>query len=262
MTEWLHFHFSLSCIGEGNGNPLQCSCLKNPRDGGVWWAAVYGIAQSWTQLKQLSSSSNSLHVSVWISFWLLVCGYKADNSILPNNLICFLPCLQAVSQSCLRGGASKWVLHVPQLFCLYQWRHDALDFLKPMTWTSLFFGNFVEEWISLAPILGALDYLWFRKARHPIINVNVKSVQFSHSVVPDSVTPWTTARQASLSITNCQSLPKPMSIELVMPSNHLILCCPLLLPPSIFPSINVFSNESALHIRWLKYWSFTFSIHT
>ena len=57
MTERLHFHFSLSCIGEGNGNPLQCSCLENPRDGGAWWAAVYGVAQSQTRLKQLRSSS-------------------------------------------------------------------------------------------------------------------------------------------------------------------------------------------------------------
>ena len=59
MTEWLHFHFALSCIGEGNGNPLQCSCLENPRDGGAWWVAVYGVAQSQTQLKRLSSSSRS-----------------------------------------------------------------------------------------------------------------------------------------------------------------------------------------------------------
>ena len=58
-TERLHFHFSLSCIGEGNGNPLQCSCLENPRDGGASWAAVYGVTQSWTQLKRLSSSSSS-----------------------------------------------------------------------------------------------------------------------------------------------------------------------------------------------------------
>ena len=58
-TERLPFHFSLSCIGEGNGNPLQCSCLENPRDGGAWWAAVCGVAQSWTQLKPLSSSSSS-----------------------------------------------------------------------------------------------------------------------------------------------------------------------------------------------------------
>ena len=67
-------------------------------------------------------------------------------------------------------------------------------------------------------------------------------------------------RQASLSITNCQSPPKPMSTESVMPSNHLILCHPLLLLPSIFPSIRIFSNESALHIRWPKYWSFSFNI--
>ena len=59
MTQWLHFDFSLSCFGEGNGNPLQCSCLENPRDSGAWWAAVYGCAQSWTRLKRLSSSSSS-----------------------------------------------------------------------------------------------------------------------------------------------------------------------------------------------------------
>ena len=58
-TERLHFHFSLSCIEEGNGNPLQCFCLENPRDGGAWWAAVYGVTQSWTRLKWLSSSSSS-----------------------------------------------------------------------------------------------------------------------------------------------------------------------------------------------------------
>ena len=60
MTERLHFHFSLSCIGEGNGNPLQCSCLENPRDGGAWWAAVSGVAQSQTRLERLNSSSSSL----------------------------------------------------------------------------------------------------------------------------------------------------------------------------------------------------------
>ena len=74
------------------------------------------------------------------------------------------------------------------------------------------------------------------------------------------VTPWTAARQASLSITNSQSLLKLMSIQLVMPSNHLILCCPLLLLPPIFPSIRVFPNESVHCIRWPKHWSFCFSI--
>ena len=85
------------------------------------------------------------------------------------------------------------------------------------------------------------------------------SVQsFSH--VHLFATPWTAARQASLSITNSQSLPKLTFIESVMPSNHLIHCHPLLLPPSIFPSIRVFSNESVLRIRWPKYWNFSFNI--
>ena len=93
----------------------------------------------------------------------------------------------------------------------------------------------------------------------PKLMYRFSSVQ-SLSRVQLFVTPWTAARQASLSITNSQSSPKPMSIESVMPSNHLILCCPLLLLPSIYPSIRVFSNESVLCIRWPKYWSFSFNI--
>ena len=85
-------------------------------------------------------------------------------------------------------------------------------------------------------------------------------VQFSCLVVPDSATPGTAAHQASLSITNSWSLPKLMSIELVMPSSHLILCHPLLLLPPILPSIRVSSNESTLHMRWPKYWRFSFNI--
>ena len=87
----------------------------------------------------------------------------------------------------------------------------------------------------------------------------ISSVQ-SLSCVQFFLTPWTAAHQASLSITNSPSLLKLMSIESVMPSNHLILCRPLLLLPSLFPNIRVFSNESVLHIRWPKYWSFSFSI--
>ena len=87
----------------------------------------------------------------------------------------------------------------------------------------------------------------------------LSSVQ-SLSCVQLFVTPWTAARQASQSINNSQSLLKLMPIESVMPSNHLILCCPLLLLPSIFPSIRVFSNESVLCITWPKYWSFSFSL--
>ena len=90
-------------------------------------------------------------------------------------------------------------------------------------------------------------------------DICISSVQ-SLSQVQLFATPWTAACQTYLSITNSQSLLKLMSIELVMPSNHLILCLPLLLLPSIFPSIKVFSNKSVLHIRWPKYWSFSFSI--
>ena len=164
MTERLHFHFSLSCIGEGNGNPLQCSCLENPRDEEAWWAAVYGVAQSRTQLKQLNSSSyipiNHTHTKKRLKI--------TDNLISSVQLL-----------SCVRLFAA----------------------------------------------------------------------------------PWSAACQASLSITNSWSLLKLMSIVLVMPSKHLILCLPLLPLPSIFLIIRVFSRESILRIRCPKYWSFSFSIN-
>ena len=99
-----------------------------------------------------------------------------------------------------------------------------------------------------------------RKAVIKLLDYLVSQSVQSLSCVWLFVTPWTTARQASLSITNSWSLPKLVSIESVMPSNRLILCCPLLFLPSIFPSIRVFSNESALAIRWPKYWNFNFSI--
>ena len=100
---------------------------------------------------------------------------------------------------------------------------------------------------------------YFEFSHFPLLIVTFCSVQILNSVQL-FVTPWTAAHQASLSITNTWSLLKLMSIMWGMPSNLLILCRPLLLPPSIFPSIRVFSNESILHIRWPKYWSFGFSI--
>ena len=86
MTERLHFHFSLSFIGEGNGNPLQCSCLENPRDGGAWWAAVYGVAQNWTRLKRLSSSSMSSLVVTHGLSCPVACGIFLDQVIKPFPL--------------------------------------------------------------------------------------------------------------------------------------------------------------------------------
>ena len=109
------------------------------------------------------------------------------------------------------------------------------------------------EWTMSEKDQYMLSFIW------NLNNTNSPLVQ-SLSPVWLPVTPWTTSCQASLSITNSWSLLKPMPIESVMPSNHLILCHPLLLLPSVFPSIRVFSNESVLHIRWPKYWNFSFSI--
>ena len=123
---------------------------------------------------------------------------------------------------------------------------------KPFTYVCIEAG-FLKSWLWILTLFIML-----------LLSPSTNSVQFSSVQSPScvwlSAIPWTAAHQAFLSITNFRSLLKLMSIELVMPSNHLILCRPLLLMPSIFPSNMVFSNESALHIRWPKYWSFSFNI--
>ena len=131
-TERLHFHFSLSCIGEGNGNPLQCSCLENPRDGGAWWASVYGVAQSRTQLKRLSSSSSSItliesncseiwkNTECWIllSFGQCVLSFKTKCEeaklssagcivSLEQENICYWTCRQCLS-GCMINPLFHW----------------------------------------------------------------------------------------------------------------------------------------------------------
>ena len=121
--------------------------------------------------------------------------------------------------------------------------------------TQVLFQNFILPNFSVSSV-GTEDLGSAALGTYSLLS----SVKFSRSVVSHSAAPRTTARQASLSITNSQSLHKLMSVESVMPSNYLILCRPLLLLPSIFPSIRVFSNESALYIRWPKYWSFSFNI--
>ena len=85
-TERLHFHFSLSCIGEGNGNPLQCSCLENPRDWGAWWAAISGVTQSWTWLKRLSSSSSSL-ISTFVKKRTIFQSNASRTSLMTNRYL-------------------------------------------------------------------------------------------------------------------------------------------------------------------------------
>ena len=137
-----------------------------------------------------------------------------------------------------------------------------IGFPRQEYWSGLpfpFLGNLPNPGIELLPIALQADSLlseWSGKAR---LYREISSVQLLRCVWLFA-TPWNAALQASLSITNSWSLFKLMSIESVMPSNHLISWHPLLLPPPIFPSIRVFSNQSVLHIRWLKYWSFSFSI--
>ena len=114
-TEWLHFHFSLSCIGEGNGNPLQCFFLENPRDGGAWWAAGYGVAQSWTGLKRLSSSSSTLKGE----FWTWQSNYSFELEVQKQN---------------------NKMLHVYLHTCVYVWRVKSLSRVRPSVtpWTAAF----------------------------------------------------------------------------------------------------------------------------
>ena len=124
--------------------------------------------------------------------------------------------------------------------------------------SNIFFEPYQDLLFLFSPIC-IIRYICILLIFATLILSNVQSVQ-SLSCVQLFATPWTAACQASQSIPSSQSLLKLMSIESVMPSNHLILCCPLCLPPLIFPRIRVFSSESVLHIRWPKYWSFSFSI--
>ena len=138
----------------------------------------------------------------------------------------------------------------------------SMGFPRQTYWNGLLFpspGDLPDPGIKpTSPALQA-DSLPLSHQGNPFWHLSVQLL--SHvQLLSDMKGAWTAAHQASLSITNSQSLPKLMSIELVMPSNHLILCHPHLLLPSIFPSIKVFSNESVLLIRWTKYWSFSFSI--
>ena len=147
MTERLHFHFSLSCIGKGNGNPLQCSCLENPRDGGAWWAAIYGVAQSRTRLKWLSSSSLNYWTtrevlchfmegtwasrdSVFNAFLWSFFGAEASNLFPQKKLIFFMLSIQP-----LKGLGFK-VRHTGGQACLYNWAPRTL-WTPKAGWASL-----------------------------------------------------------------------------------------------------------------------------
>ena len=133
MTEWLHFHFSLSCIGEGNGSPLQCSCLENPRDWGAWWAAVYEVAQSLTRLKWLSSSSSSNDTTVESGDSKLKCSH--DQRI-THTLLAIAGSLSALL-AVRRASFGKWIVSMfrePAEICVP--RKDHKKHSATSLWTS------------------------------------------------------------------------------------------------------------------------------
>ena len=235
---------------EGNGTPLQYSCLENPRGGGAWWAAVRGVAEGWTRLhfhfhalkKEMATHSSVL-------------AWRIPGMAEPGGL---------PSTGSHRVG--------------HDWSDAAAAAAAIASWSSTYPGGFpvlhsshCTEWpvyTSGSPIRSWTPESWdhFCLVCHCILRTlchqywhlivyQFSSVQ-SLSRVRLFATPWIAAHQASLSIINSWSSLKLTSIESVMPSSHLILCCPLLLLPPIPPSIRVFSNESTLGMRWPKYWSF------
>ena len=117
----LHFHFSLSCIGEGNGNPLQCSCLENPRDGGTWWAAVYGVAQSQPRLKRLSSNVLKVHLSCSLSQnffqgWIIFSFMNRPYLLYPFILLGTHPCLAVVNNATINLGIDNVIVFVNSIW--------------------------------------------------------------------------------------------------------------------------------------------------
>ena len=143
-TKQLHFHFLLSCIGEGNGNPLQCSCLENPRDRGAWWADVYGVAQSRTRLQSLSSSSSSM----WVILWAIPVGQNQKHS-----WICWIVCyfwkywkkktwLYKLFRNILAYFIQVILVNISLLDFRFMWRHQYCH-------VKLFILNFILIYASI-----------------------------------------------------------------------------------------------------------------
>ena len=160
----------------------------------------------------------------------------------------------------LRGG---FIVPQPNSYSLFLHLHisqsltlEAVLYFKRQGHSGLYLASISPKWIHFCHSERSFIPICIQSI---IMCLSIRLLLFSCSVVLDSVTPWTAAHQASLSFTTSQSLLKLSSIESVMPSNHLILCHPLLLLPSVFPSISVFFNELTVHIRWPKYWNFSIS---
>ena len=152
-TKWLHFHFSLSCIGEGNGNPLQCSCLENPRDGRAWWAAVYGVPQSWTRLKRLSSSSSSAkllsHVGLFATLWTV--AHQASLSTGFSRQECWSGLSWPSPGDLPNSGIKPTCLRSPALTGRFVTTSSTLGRLGIVIiyWVTTYYGDYIYTPISM-----------------------------------------------------------------------------------------------------------------
>ena len=237
-------------------------CLLSKEE---WMNSHYGMNHSLLTYLLRRKNRTNLFCSFWL-FWRFPPGRPCLSVSLKSRLSPH-PCCQGreVKRPNSQSGSARAQLVVSRgssLICLHCWIQSQKEIQR----SRLGFPNLTFSVRTLT--LGSLSQVTLPPSPEPTHRRPFQAVQFDNhqftsvqslSRVWLFVTPWTAARQASLSITNSQSLLKIMSIESVMPSNHLNLCHPLLLP-SIFPSIRVFSNESALCIRWPKYWNFSFNI--
>ena len=266
-------------MGDVNLNTMETSRHLSLHE---WVLTQYGLCNNMVlELTAFSSVQSLSHVWLFVTPWtaahytsLSITNSRSPpkpmsiESVIPSNHLIFchplvIPILLPSIFPSIRVFSSESALHIrwPKYWSF------SLSISPSSEHPELI--SFRMDWLDLLAVQGTLKNLLQHHSSKTsvlldsaflIVQLSHPSVRFGCSVVSNSVTPWTTACQASLSITNSQSPPKPMSIELVIPSNHLILCGPLLFLPSIFTSIRVFFSESALRIRWPKYWSFSFNI--
>ena len=247
---WVQF-LSWKLPWRRNGNPLQYSCLENPMDKGAWQATVHEITRVGQNLALSFWGSRTWRWNevVSLTYWSFAVLVQ-----LLSHVLLFTTPWTAAHQASLSFTTSSSLLKT--YVC---WVNDAIQLSCPLWSPSLPALSLSQDQSFPMNQLFASGGQSIGASASASVLPRVSSVQ-SLSRVWLFVTPWTTARQASLSITNSRTLFKLMSIKLVMPFNHLILCHPLLLLPSIFPSIKFLSNDSVLYIKWPKYWNFSFSI--
>ena len=255
LTLWLRLRYYLQTSGSRNMREfisvIASPCLENPMDGGAWWATVHGVTKSRSWLSDFTFTFHFYAMEKEMATHSSVLAWRIPGTAEPGGLLSMGLHRIGHNWSNLAAAAAVFVVIC---YCSTG---------KNVPYNGLLYSNKINEllhmqlgWISKTTLNKMSQS---QKTIHYVVSFHFSSVQLL-SRVRLFATPWTAAHQASLSITNSLSPPKPMPIELVMLSNHLIFCRPLLLLPSIFPSIRVLSNESTLRIRWPNYWILSFNI--